>query len=144
MRSYTELEIETDVGCMSAIEWQSNNEDSELVVIALHGWLDNAASFIPIANHFKECRLIAFDLPGHGYTDHLPKPGFYNIHDYVHWLTKAIDKLALKKFVVIGHSLGAIISSVWALHDSRISKLIWLDAVGGLSRPTKDSGKSVV
>ena len=34
-------------------------------VIALHGWLDNAASFLPLAARFEGFDLVALDLPGH-------------------------------------------------------------------------------
>jgi len=42
----------------------------ETPVLALHGWLDNAASFIPLAQHLNETNLIALDFPGHGKSEH--------------------------------------------------------------------------
>jgi len=35
-------------------------------VIALHGWLDNAGSVVPLAPHLPGLDLAALDMPGHG------------------------------------------------------------------------------
>ena len=39
-------------------------------LLALHGWLDNAASFAPMAAHLAAFDLVALDLPGHGASSH--------------------------------------------------------------------------
>ena len=39
-------------------------------LLALHGWLDNAASFIPLQGSLSAFDLVALDLPGHGGSAH--------------------------------------------------------------------------
>jgi len=53
-------------------------------VIALHGWLDNAATFSRLAPRLQGLRIVALDLPGHGHSDHRPIGAGYNIWDYAH------------------------------------------------------------
>ena len=35
-------------------------------LLALHGWLDNAQSFTPLAPHLSQFDFVALDLTGHG------------------------------------------------------------------------------
>ena len=48
---------------VAAIEWGA---DGARPVLALHGWLDNAASFARLATLLDRLHLVAIDLPGHG------------------------------------------------------------------------------
>ena len=41
------------------------------VVLFLHGWLDNSASFQPLMDHLGELPCWFLDLPGHGRSEHL-------------------------------------------------------------------------
>ena len=47
-------------------------------VLALHGWLDNAASFSRITPLLVGCRVVAIDQRGHGLTDHLRRPHIWD------------------------------------------------------------------
>jgi pimeloyl-ACP methyl ester carboxylesterase len=52
-------------------------------VIALHGWLDNAATFTRLAPMLPGLRILALDFAGHGYSAHRPPGGSYLIWDNV-------------------------------------------------------------
>ena len=62
------------------IEW--GNPEGPLI-IALHGWLDNALSFSVLAPHLAQFRLVALDLSGQGHSDHRSADATYHIWDDV-------------------------------------------------------------
>ena len=106
------------------------------VLLALHGWLDNAASFHRLAEYMPERRVIALDLPGHGRSAHLPEgPGVhYELADYVAVVLAAADALELPHFDLLGHSLGAGVASlVAATAPSRIRRLALIEGLGPLA-----------
>ncbi|GAB3028484.1 alpha/beta hydrolase [Oleiagrimonas citrea] len=105
-------------------------------VLALHGWLDNAASFERLAPHLDTHRLIALDLPGHGRSAHLPASPFvaYGIAEYVAAVLAAADALALQQFDLLGHSLGAGVASlVAAAAPDRVRRLGLIEGLGPLA-----------
>jgi pimeloyl-ACP methyl ester carboxylesterase len=136
MRSFSELACSTDFGQVAGIEWAG--APGAPVIIALHGWLDNAASFIPLANYLKDYRLIALDLPGHGFSDHKPVTDFYALSDYVRGISQAIDNLDVGDYWLLGHSLGAIVGSLMSLTEPAMKGAICLDAIGGVARESHE------
>lgn len=114
------------------------NAESGIPTLALHGWLDNAASFDKIAPLLSELHIVAIDLPGHGHSDHQP-PGTH-IH-FIDFATTAIEVanfLKWDKFALLGHSLGACIHSIIAgTLPSRIQWLCLIDGLGPLTTPAE-------
>ena len=103
-------------------------------VLALHGWLDNAASFVPLAAHLGDIDLVALDLPGHGRSAHLPIGAHYTFEVAVHHALDVADALGWSDFRLLGHSMGAGIASlVAASAPARVEKLVCIEALGGLS-----------
>jgi len=100
-------------------------------VLALHGWLDNAASFDHLAPLLKDVNLIALDLPGHGYSNHYP-PGFhYHLIDLVQAVFDASIALKWSHFTLLGHSLGGIIGSLLAASfPESVDALVLIDSLG--------------
>ena len=111
-------------------------------VLALHGWLDNAASFVPLAGHLGGIELVAIDLPGHGRSAHLPEGAHYTFELAVHHVLDVADALGWERFGLLGHSMGAGISSlVAASAPERIEKLVCIEALGGLSHPAAQAAR---
>lgn len=99
-------------------------------VIALHGWLDNAASFSRLAPLLSDVRIVALDLPGHGLSDHRPPCAGYNIWDYAYDILQAAEQFGWQRFSLLGHSLGAIVSVLVAgAMPERIERLALIDGV---------------
>ncbi len=105
-------------------------------LIALHGWLDNGASFTPLASELGNRRIIALDLPGHGHSDHLPSSPFarYNFTDSVPVVLAAASALGLQQFDLLGHSMGAGVASlVAAAAPDRVRRLALIEGLGSLA-----------
>lgn len=102
-------------------------------VLALHGWLDNAASFVPLARHLHGIDLVAIDLPGHGRSAHLPIGVAYTMEAAVHQVLDVADALGWERFVLLAHSLGAGIASLLASAcPDRVQRMVCIEALGGL------------
>ena len=103
-------------------------------VLALHGWLDNAASFVPLARHLDGLDLIAVDLPGHGQSAHLAVGADYSFYGSVNVVLDIADALGWERFALLGHSMGAGIGSlVAAASPRRVTRLVAIEALGALA-----------
>jgi len=104
-------------------------------LLALHGWLDNAASFDRLApllcEHFH---IVAIDLPGHGRSGHRPPGTWYHYVDYLGDTLAAADALGWTRFGLLGHSLGGAVASMLAAAcPQRIERLFLIEALGPLT-----------
>lgn len=95
----------------SALEW---GDVGQLPVLALHGWLDNAASFYKLAPLLTGVHIVAPDLAGHGRSGHRPGQTAYTPWDDINDVFAIADHLGWQRFVLLGHSRGAIIGSLAA------------------------------
>ena len=73
------------------------NDNQSTPILALHGWLDNAASFDCIAPLLKNYHIVAVDLPGHGLSPHKPKGSRYHYLDYVNDVYEIIKYFGWEK-----------------------------------------------
>jgi pimeloyl-ACP methyl ester carboxylesterase len=116
---------------LAALEWGDGDGEP---VLALHGWLDNAASFAALAPLLRGLHVVALDQPGHGRSQHRP-PGV--VHHFVDWVPEvaaAADALGWEDFSLLGHSMGAGISSlVPAVYPGRVRRVVLLEGAGPLA-----------
>lgn len=110
-------------------------------VLAIHGWLDNAASFDFLLPHFdlERYQVVALDLPGHGWSDHRPPGESYHLLEYVRDIVAAVETLGWTNYRLLGHSLGGSLAMLAACaYPERIRQLVLLDALGPLTGPEEN------
>lgn len=109
----------------------SSGPSDSAPVIALHGWLDNAASFEPVAAHLPELHLVAVDLAGHGRSDRRPAGVPYHLVDFVSDVIAVADGLGWERFDLLAHSLGAGIATLVAgTVPERVRRLALIEGLG--------------
>lgn len=126
---------------LAAIDWPgpqpslAGGDTASLPVLALHGWLDNAASFHELIPRLsRDRRFVALDLPGHGLSDHRPQGAYTYFLDYVPVVFDVADALGWDRFILLGHSMGAGIGTLAAgTFPERIAQLILIDGMGPLT-----------
>lgn len=98
--------------------------------IALHGWLDNANTFDALAPLLPELCIVALDFAGHGHSDHRPEGVHYMPLLDIQDVLAVADTLGWERFGLIGHSMGAAISSELAgLFPERVTRVILIDGM---------------
>ncbi|MEM0553769.1 MULTISPECIES: alpha/beta fold hydrolase [Aeromonas] len=112
----------------------ASEQPQKPLLIALHGWLDNGASFLPLAPYLDDFHLVCVDLPGHGHSDHKTTP--YVFVDWLDDLYQITQTAGWSRFTLLGHSLGALIASAYAgVFPEQIERLILLEGLGPLTQP---------
>lgn len=125
-----EFELDVPLGRIAGLR---QGEAGQPRVLALHGWLDNAASFLPLAAHLDGVELVAPDLPGHGRSAHLPPGADYSFAGALNTVLDMADALGWPSFALLGHSMGAgIASMVAAACPARVERLLAIEALGAL------------
>jgi len=114
--------------------WPSEGADdgavADLPVIALHGWLDNANSFAPLAARLKN-PILAIDAAGHGYSDHRPEQAATHYIDHVRDVIAVADAQGWDKFILLGHSMGAGVACLLAAtFPERVQRLLLIEGLG--------------
>lgn len=130
---FEEISIKLPEYTLRALTWGSPEKP---VILALHGWLDNAASYVELAPLLaKDYYVVALGFPGHGHSDHLPESLDYHFDDAVKMVARVIEQLSQERVIMMGHSLGgAVASVVAATFPEKVSRLIMIDALGAISK----------
>ncbi|OAN18475.1 hydrolase [Photobacterium jeanii] len=110
------------------------SEDEKPLLLFLHGWQDNAASFsalFPQLGHHY--RLMALDWPGHGHSERRDGDNYYHFADYLDDLHQVINQLECRSLVLVGHSLGALVASAYCgAFPEKVAGLVLIEGLGPL------------
>jgi pimeloyl-ACP methyl ester carboxylesterase len=100
-------------------------------ILCLHGWLDNAASFTPLALQLAQLPLLALEFPGHGHSDHRSKDAYYYFFDWVQDLVALCRQQHWQQLTIIGHSMGGMVATALAAaFPELVARLILIDSMG--------------
>ncbi|WP_010322930.1 alpha/beta fold hydrolase [Marinobacterium stanieri] len=136
MQSVDELRFEVNGHLMAA---RALGPEDGIPVLALHGWLDNAATFKALEPFLDGIRLVALDLMGHGFSAHRPEAVPYYIWDNVADVVAVADELGWQQFHLLGHSMGAGISSLLAgAMPERVLSLVLIEGLAPLADAPED------
>ncbi|MBN8702298.1 MAG: alpha/beta hydrolase [Bacteroidetes bacterium] len=90
-------------------------------VVLLHGFLESSAMWTDVVKKLARTnRVITIDLLGHGET---PSIGYVHTMELIAASVKhVLDKLKLRKYVLIGHSMGGYVALAFAeLHSNNLA-----------------------
>ncbi len=111
-------------------------------LLALHGWLDNAATFDLLAPLLADFHIIALDFAGHGWSEHRAAGTRYHILDHVDDVLSVVNQLGWQQFSLMGHSMGAGVASLLASAlPERIEKLVMIEGFGPYTGKPEDAAK---
>ena len=118
---------------MQGLVW---GDEADPVILALHGWLDNAGTFAELAPRLAGYCIVAMDLPGQGLSDPLPPGQSYHFNDHLHDIHAILAALPDQRAHLMGHSMGGALASLYAAaFPKEVRSLICIDALGPISEP---------
>jgi len=125
--------LETRMGNIHYI--QHGNGSTPIVLI--HGNFASARFFEPLLEQLPDqYTAYALDLPNFGYSD--PMNGEVEIDKYAEAVEQFVNTLNLKKFILLGHSLGGAVAMSYSIkHSEKLEKLVLVDPspINGLPMP---------
>ena len=100
-------------------------------VVFLHSFAGSSAHWSAQLAHVRRARrAVALDLRGHGRSD-APGSGSYHVDSLAADIAAAADGLGLRRFVLVGHSMGGAAAIAYAgAHADRVAGLVLVGTPG--------------
>jgi pimeloyl-ACP methyl ester carboxylesterase len=95
-------------------------------VLLIHGIGSSSQDFAPVIDDLiKVMTPVTVDLRGHGSSDK-PATG-YHYDNYVQDIERLLDVLGMDRPIILGHSLGGIITLWWAIRHSNTARALIIE-----------------
>jgi len=100
-------------------------------IVLIHGFAAEKDHWIRFVRHIPEAyRVLAIDMPGHG-DNVQDRSRKYDPNSLSHGIAGTIEKLGLKRFHIVGNSLGGLVSKLYTYgHPGRVITLGLFDSAG--------------
>ena len=89
----------------------TGTDDGRPPVVLLHGLTFDRAMWGPLVQALDGRRALALDLPGHGRS---PRRDSYDLREVADVVHEAVTAAGLRAPVLVGHSIGAVLATVYA------------------------------
>lgn len=121
--------------------YRESGHENEQVIVLLHGVGSLGASWGPqfVSLPYHALRVIAWDAPGYGASDLLDDPAPAP-EDYARALLDFVDALGLKRFHLVGHSMGALPAAAFCrlTGTARVQKLVLASPTPGYAGASEE------
>ena len=99
-------------------------------VLLLHGWGYDLTLLLPLARALSDrYRVTLADMPGHGGSPEPEQP--ITVYEYAEIVSGLLDRLAIQKTNIVGHSFGCRLSLILAAkHPEKVNRLVLCGAAG--------------
>ena len=131
--------FEVDVRGSVTAYWEYGPADSEMTIVAVHGFRGDHHGLESVLAFLPEARVIAPDLPGFGQS--APAHGrTYDLDEYADWLTEFAAAVA-PGAIILGHSFGSIVTAAAVARGLQTPRLILINPIGA---PALEGPKGVM
>lgn len=113
--------------------WVGGNPTGSLVVFTHGATIDHHEWDATLAVVAQRCRVLAWDMRGHG----LSRPGAFTVADATADLLAILDRLGTGPAVLVGHSLGGNINQELVFHyPERVAAMVCVDCTWNFQKLT--------
>ena len=124
------------------VQWDGGGSTTVLLV---DGFLDVGGTFDALVRLLPDdLHCVAPDMRGHGETARAAESGYYHFVDYVRDLRDLVDALKRDRLVLVGHSMGGGISTLFSgTWPEDVHRLVLLEGLGPPKEDLDDGPKRI-